>query len=88
MNKRCINDPELQRDIVKILIDRFHDMLAGLPGQTGDVSFRVINTRNQIGNDWRNEIHPNRDGFKRVASEYAKELKVQFPNLSLNPLAK
>lgn len=91
MLKQGIKTPSLQLGVVRLLIDAFYDMLASLPNVQNQVTFRVIDTRNTIQGRWCNEIHPDRDGFRSVASKYAAALRQQFPssrypNFNLDPL--
>lgn len=61
-----------QRDIVRGLLDKFHDALA--PLQTKYKHFLVVDNRKLLSTDanhpnvawWHDEIHPNFEGFKMV----------------------
>ncbi len=62
-----ITDRTLQRDIVRVLIDRFHDALAGLIAGFDD---RVVlaDCRGVVPDDqWFDELHPTSHGFTKVA---------------------
>lgn len=75
--------PAIQAAIVKILIDRFNDeILAPLAGPR----FVHVDLRNTVGNDWANEIHPNRNGSKRLASRFKAALAPLLPGVPLSPL--
>lgn len=65
------------------LIDRFNDMLAGLPGQPGLEHVSYLDLRRTLSNEldgkryrksWANELHPTSVGFKSVAVEFDKVL--------------
>jgi hypothetical protein len=43
------------------------DMLPSAPGTTGD------------SNDWENEIHPNRGGYRKLAATWATEITRVLP---------
>jgi hypothetical protein len=67
-----------RKEIVKDLIDRFNDMLAGVAALPEFKHVNYINLRNTLstGPDykkwWDNELHPTREGFKLVAERFAK----------------
>src|SRR5215510_704075 len=71
-----IHDAGLQREIIRLLIDRLNDRLRSLCGGnvTGGV-FRnawhvdVRDTLPDIGS-WADELHPTDDGFSRVAAKF------------------
>ena len=65
------------------LIDRFNDMVAGLPGQPGLEHVTYLDLRRTLSNEiegkrykksWANELHPTGAGFKTVAAEFDKVL--------------
>ena len=78
LRQRGIVDPAVQEGVVRILIDRFNDLLSGLAGPT----FRPLDVRGRVGDDWVNEIHANRAGTRRVAAVFAGALREQFPGLA------
>jgi hypothetical protein len=77
-----IGDGKLQRDIAAVLIDRFNDMLIELQKRHQD-DFIYVDLRNtlSITKDWENEIHPTRDGFKKVADKFRKGVAKALPDL-------
>ena len=59
----------LQRDIVKILLDRLNDLLEDIAGAHGP-GVVYVDCRNVVGtsvNSWFDEIHPKSSGFQRVS---------------------
>ncbi|NJK90349.1 MAG: hypothetical protein HC904_00060 [Blastochloris sp.] len=74
MEARGIRDAALQREIARILIDEFNDMLASL--QRDCPKFYHLNLRGTLEDgDWNDEIHPNRKGFEKLAIETDKFIK-------------
>jgi lysophospholipase L1-like esterase len=76
-------DIVLQQQIVNLLMDKLADTLLSMDARQGSAAtrlpaFHVIDTRNtliaanptEIGNsnDWLNEIHPNMDGYRKIAA--------------------
>ena len=63
-----IKEKDLQTEIVAVLIDRFNEMLAGLAaGFSGTV--RHVDCRGLVGaGSWHDELHPNNNGYKTVAT--------------------
>ena len=75
-----IQDPALQRELVRLLIDRFNDMMAGLetkyPGR-----FYYVDCRLAVGthvNSWFDELHPRTPGFARVAGRFNRRIMEAF----------
>lgn len=59
----------LQRDCVKLIINRFSHVLKTLEDQgNGQVVF--VDSRNTLtDSDWANELHPKPQGFEKIASD-------------------
>ncbi|OGA40529.1 MAG: hypothetical protein A3G24_18670 [Betaproteobacteria bacterium RIFCSPLOWO2_12_FULL_62_13] len=65
-----------RRDIVAEFIDGLGNMLNGLK-QAG---FEFVKTSGALnGADWANELHPNLEGFKKVARRFRKTLLKYLP---------
>jgi hypothetical protein len=67
------------RDIVRVMLDRFATVLAGLVSDT----VVLVPTLGLLGDDrtlWANELHPTADGFRQVAGRFAASLAAAFPN--------
>lgn len=71
--------PELIREILSYLIDRFNEMLADLARR--HERFHHVDVRGVVGNDWADEIHPNRRAAMRVAECFHAPLHARFPGL-------
>lgn len=68
-----IRDPQLQRDIVRVLIDRLNEVLAGLCGGNGGGRFPnawYVNVRGVVRGRWADELHPSDTGFADVAMSF------------------
>ncbi len=80
LERRNITDPSDQRNVIRWMIDQFNDMLIDL----GKANAHMVHVdcRGTLGpNDWHNELHPSRDGFKAVAARFATSLNGQFPGV-------
>jgi len=62
-----ITDPKLQRDITRELIDRFTLAMSRLAARYPHVVF-LDNRKTLSADDWADELHPNPDGFRKVAN--------------------
>ncbi|PJZ44239.1 SGNH/GDSL hydrolase family protein [Leptospira brenneri] len=68
--KISIND---QREITKYLIDNYNSMLESVAEKDENIIY--VNNRGIVGSekkDWADEIHPNSEGFRRVAENFHK----------------
>jgi len=68
--------PTLRAPVIQLLIDGFCaaiDQVAAEPRGVGRLI--RIETRNVVGNDFKDEIHPNRDGAIRVAKTFEAALR-------------
>ncbi len=74
--KLGIEDPQLQRDIVRVLVDQFNIRLAGL-ATTYSPFVTYVDCRGAVPNDddWYDEIHPKGDGFMDVASRFVRAIE-------------
>lgn len=70
---------ELMREILRYLIDRFNDLLAGIADRYE--KFHHVDVRGVVRTDWADEIHPNRSGAMRVAELFRAPLHARFPGL-------
>lgn len=64
MRSKGIVDQSLQKDIVGIMVNKFHQMLEERQGR----NLRIIDNRDKLHNKglWSDEIHPSDNGFKVV----------------------
>jgi len=73
---------EAWQPLSDFLLDRVAETLLSLPGQLPN--FHVVDTRNTLvraeagangdSNDWDNEIHPNKRGYRKLAAKVATEV--------------
>ena len=80
MKRKGIVDPELQRKIVRVLIDRFNERIAHLETDfKGHVFY--VDCRGAVGegDHWYDELHPTDAGFARVAERFRKRIREVFP---------
>lgn len=74
---RNIRTAELQREIVRIMIDAFNEMLSELSITFSHVHH--IDLRELIGeNDWHDEIHPNSATFKKISEAFTTKMKMLY----------
>ena len=81
MHAHDIDEPAIQREIVKKMIDGFNDRLRRLVARFGD---RVVyvNARGAVGadpDDWHDELHPTSAGYGRVARRFAQAIAEVSP---------
>jgi hypothetical protein len=79
LDYRGWTNPGDQFIVAKQLLLRFHEILAGLVGP----KFVLVPTQGLLdpANDWANEIHPNRAGFRKLAAAFRDALAAQFPDV-------
>lgn len=69
LSKVGIKTASVQKNIVKVMIDRFNERLltiaADYPGSVFHTDCRTL-----VGTRWADELHPNNTGFKRVAAVF------------------
>lgn len=76
LRARNITDPQDQQDVVTFLIDHFNEALTRL----ADDTFIAIDNRDVVlGDDWSDELHPTRDGFRKVAQSFFDAIKTNVP---------
>jgi hypothetical protein len=80
LDRRKINDPMDQRNVIRWLIDSFNEMQIGLAAANPKVVF--VDCRGTLGeNDWHNELHPHAAGFRSVGALFSAKLDTQFPGV-------
>lgn len=77
LEAKGINDSTDQREIIRWLLRRFNDMLAQIAQQPKVVLVETLGTLAE--NEWNDEIHPTREGFKKIATKFREKLAKQFP---------
>ena len=83
MASRQITDKELQKDILKAIIDRFNDAQINLI-QNVEFGGRVfhVDCRGVVGDDnWADELHPNNRGFKAVGELFDRKIQAVTNNV-------
>ncbi len=71
-----IEDPQLQREIVRLIVDRFHAELARLARKYPNM--HVVDCRRVVqSHRWHDELHPNNAGFKAVAALFDRAIGAQ-----------
>lgn len=74
MASRNIADPELQRAIARVMVDRFNDRLSLL--QASSARLHYIDCRGTVSADeWFDELHPTNDGYRKVAQKFATKIE-------------
>lgn len=77
LRKRNILDPNLQNQIGQLLIDKFNENLAAVANEFDQVHY--VDCRNVVPrNQWKDELHPNTDGFKHVANKFNEKITDLF----------
>jgi hypothetical protein len=75
MKAKKIVDVDLQRDIIRFLIDALYDALARVAGDETKTQVYLVNLRPVLKpSDWADEIHPTNAGFKKTAKIFRKRL--------------
>lgn len=78
MASKGITDPELQRAIARVMIDRFNERLGLL--QSTSARLHYIDCRNTVpADEWFDELHPTNDGYKKVAKKFATVIEQLKP---------
>jgi hypothetical protein len=72
MREKGITDQELQRGIVKEVIDRFNVALSGLAGQFDNVAY--VDLRGSV-RGWYDEIHPDEHSFQQIALTFMETIR-------------
>ncbi len=75
----------LEREVPRILLDRFCAMLDGLAREL-PTRFHRVETRGAVGTEWADEIHPNARGAKAVADCFERVLQ-RFAIVPVAPTA-
>ena len=77
LRERGLTDPELQRSVLRLLIDATYDMLQRVAGDSASTGVHVVDVRGTLPEvtDWTDEIHPTDEGFGRVADRFREVLR-------------
>jgi endonuclease G len=85
-----IEDPALQRAIVRLMIDRFNERLLALCGGSGSGAHAnawYVDARGTLPSiaQWADELHPNDGGFGLVAEKFRATIARAAPGLPVRP---
>lgn len=73
MKEKGINDHKDRKRLVDFLIDEFNEMMKKLAENIEKVTYvNLLDTIN--GDEWYDEIHPNDDGYKKIADKFKVHL--------------
>ncbi|MEO7795987.1 MAG: hypothetical protein ABIV06_14560 [Thermoanaerobaculia bacterium] len=75
----------LEREIPRLLLDRFCAVLDTLTGEV-PTRFHRVETRGAVGSEWADEIHPNARGARAVAERFEQVLQ-RFALVPVVPVA-
>lgn len=80
-----ITDPAKQRALADLMVDRFNDDLAALKTKYPK-DFVYIDLRRTLDpeNEWENEIHPTRDGFRKVKDKMLADISKEVRALLID----
>jgi lysophospholipase L1-like esterase len=68
-----IAEPRLQREIIRCIVDRFHQELSRLAERHANV--RLVDCRGVVDDKlWHDELHPANAGFRAVAVRFARAI--------------
>lgn len=81
LEKKGIIDIQLQRDIMKVIIDKFYVMLGVAANSDPLQKTHVVQLRGTlpIVTDWTDEIHPSTPGFLRISKKFKAEISKVIP---------
>ena len=79
MRERKITQPEMQKRIVRMMMDHFYTMLGDLAGGGGGAgryaNVFLVDNRDCVKARWADELHPDDAAFKDVAARFHAILK-------------
>jgi hypothetical protein len=78
-----IVDRDLQYEVTKLLLERLDARLRAIETEFGKANVFYVKTQGTLKRDtgWANEIHPNPDGFEKLAVKFRDALRVHWPHL-------
>ncbi len=76
MSKLNITKKSLQKDIIRVIIDRFNDNMKSISGEFDGTVFHV-DCRGTVEDkkNWHDELHPKNEGYKKVAGLFKKYIE-------------
>jgi hypothetical protein len=70
----------MQRAIIHELLRRFNKMLDDIAQDPQNLNVVRVETSGTLAeNEWNDELHPSRNGFKKIAAKFREKLTLQFP---------
>lgn len=73
LKEKGITSPIQQKKIISYILGSFQETLIDIEGKYSS-NFTVVKTQGTLNsNEWRNEIHPTPDGFKKIANKIYTE---------------
>lgn len=70
----------LHEDVVAVFLKRYEKRLKSMASRLGNNDIRIIGTQGTLSaNQWENEIHPTKRGFRRIAKVFQEQLVADFP---------
>ena len=82
-DNRGYSDLAATTEAMKDLVDRFNDMVEGLPKKQGFEHVKYVNLRQCLSNDlkddrykdyWEDEMHPTQQGFSLITDEFIRHM--------------
>lgn len=75
-----IRDYDIQKDIVKYMLERFAAIIEQFEARNDNVLY--VRTQGTLKtSDWKDELHPTSAGFEKVAAKFQAALRSVFPEL-------
>lgn len=81
MESKGIRDRDLQRRIIRVIMDRFNDGLEDIADSFQDRVF-YVDCRNVVGKRWHDELHPTDEGYQAVAQRFRDAIDTVLPGPS------
>lgn len=75
--EKGIENTQLQNEIGEYLIDRFNEMISRVAASFDEVYY-ISHVGQVPRNQWKDELHPNEEGFKVVASNFRNKVNNLF----------
>ena len=75
LSEKGIEEPALQRGIIRVIIDRFNDAIAHL-AETYEGRVHHVDCRGAVGGpgEWHDELHPTDEGYAKVAARFRRAI--------------
>ena len=80
LDRKGIDDPEHQKDIINHILDRFNEMLKELDNENELFHYVDLRSEQLSQSYWANEIHPTSAGFKRLSVHFEDKMRELVPS--------